>query len=312
MSELKNYVVTETSVGLRLDDFLTKELGLTRSHVKKLIETGCVTINGKTKKAGEKLKKDDCILVNIPDDKPLDTVAENIPIDIVFENNDYAVINKPQGMVVHPANGNYSGTLVNSLLYNLKSLSTINGVVRPGIVHRLDKDTSGLLVIAKNDAAHVNLAKQIQTKVCHRYYKALLFGNVKQEFGTIETHIARSPKDRKKMAVCGIEKGKLAITNYRVIKHYGNDYTLVEFKLETGRTHQIRVHCAYMQHPIVGDETYGRVDKKLKSNGQFLHAYKLEFYDPTTKEPMVFFADLPQNFKDAILKLDKIYEDKPI
>ena len=264
-------------------------------------------LNGKIKKAGEKLKEADVVEISIPEDILLDVKPENIPIEIVFENDDFAVINKPQGLVVHPANGNQSGTLVNSLLYNLKNLSSINGVIRPGIVHRIDKDTSGLLVVAKNNEAHLNLAKQIQEKTCHRFYLALVFGNVKQDEGTINANIARSTKDRKKMAVCDSSCGKVAISHYKVLKHYASDYTLLEFKLETGRTHQIRVHSAYINHPIVGDEVYGRVDKNLKSNGQFLHAYKLQLKNPRTNELMTFKAPIPELFDNALKKLDKLY-----
>ena len=230
-------------------------------------------------------------------------LPENIPLNIIYEDDDFAVINKPQGLVVHPANGNESGTLVNALLYHLKNLSTINGVVRPGIVHRIDKDTSGLLLIAKNDKAHLNLSKQIETKNCHRHYLALCVGNFKDDYGTITTHIDRSKKDRKQMAVCPDTEGKIAITHYIVKERFG-DYTLVEFVLDTGRTHQIRVHSKFIHHPIVGDKTYG-VKDKFKLDGQLLHAYKIELNRPSDNKRVEFTCPLPDYFEDVLDKLRK-------
>ncbi len=227
---------------------------------------------------------------------------EDIPLDIVYQDNDVAVINKPQGMVVHAGNGNKSSTLVNALLYHLDNLSGINGVIRPGIVHRIDKNTSGLLVVAKNDAAHVKLAEQLADKSCRRIYYALLEGVVKDDFGVIDTFIGRNPKDRKKMSVTSY--GRRAITEYRVIERY-NGYTLCEFSLKTGRTHQIRVHCKHIGHPIVGDPEYGYKSNKFGLNGQLLHAGKLEFIHPTTGKKVCFEAPLPEYFVKTLKILKK-------
>ena len=272
---MNKFEVEETK-NERLDVFLCSKLtDCSRSHIKNLITNELVLVNGKSVKSGEKLKQGDIIEVLDYQTKELDLAPENIDMDIVYQDDDLAVINKPQGLVVHPANGNENGTLVNALLYHLTNLSSINGVVRPGIVHRLDKDTSGLLIVAKNDKAHVSLSKQIELKTCHRHYLALCDGNLTQDSGTITTHISRSKKDRKQMAVCDDQEGKIAITNYNVVERFGN-YTLVEFVLQTGRTHQIRVHSKHIKHPIVGDQTYGN-KCKFNINGQLLHAYKIEF-----------------------------------
>ena len=299
-------IVVQSDANKRLDVFLQEILKSSRSHIKNMIDCGCVLYNGKAVKSGQKLKPNDVVEYQDLPQKELDLSAQNIDIDIVYEDSDMAIINKPQGMVVHPAGGSESGTLVNALLFHIKDLSTINGVVRPGIVHRLDKNTSGLLVIAKNDKAHINLQKQIQTKTCHRHYFALCNGNFKENTGTITTHIDRSKKDRKQMAVCDDNQGKLAITHYNVIQRY-DGYTLVEFVLETGRTHQIRVHCKHINHPIVGDDVYGTKDK-IKTNGQLLHAYKLELDQPTTQKRMTFEVPLPKYFEDILKKLKKIDE----
>lgn len=301
--EMSRYVVEAESVGERLDNFILKiKPEYSRSHIKTKIENGEVLLQDKIVKAGQKLKLGQVVSVKTTEPKTLDVKAENINLDIVYEDDDLAVINKPKGMVVHPANGNFTGTLVNALLYNLKDLSGINGVIRPGIVHRLDKDTSGLLLIAKNDKAHVSLAKQIETKSCHRYYLALCTGNVKEDEGHIETGFGRSLKDRKKMAVMPLGTGKKAITNYKVLERFGQ-YTLVEFKLETGRTHQIRVHSKYLNNPIACDEVYGHKDKNFKVQGQLLHAYKIEFTHPTTNKQMSFTSNLPEDFEKALKKL---------
>ena len=300
---MSSFVVDTDDIGERLDAYVLKKCPeRTRSSIKKQIDTGTISLNGKNVKAGEKLKKGDVVVVLEVEPIELSAKPENININIIYEDDDLAVINKPKGMVVHPANGNISGTLVNALLYNLKNLSSINGVIRPGIVHRLDKDTSGLLLIAKNDVSHVNLAKQIETKACHRYYLALCCGNLKNDEGTIETGFGRSLKDRKEMSVFPIGTGKKAITNYRVIERFGK-YTLVEFKLETGRTHQIRVHSKYLGNPIACDEVYGNKDKTFKAKGQLLHAYKIEFTHPTSTEQMAFSCDLPEDFNNALKKL---------
>lgn len=289
----------------RLDVFLQQNLKqYSRSHIKKMIDGGLVKVNDKiVTKSGYKVGESDEIEYADLPTKKLDTSPEDIDIDIVYEDDDLVVINKPQGLVVHPACGNENHTLVNALLFHIKNLSTINGVVRPGIVHRLDKNTSGLLVIAKNDKAHISLSKQIQDKTCKRCYLALCDGVFKEDGGTITTHIARSKKDRKKMAVCPDTEGKLAITNYKVLKRF-NSYTLVEFDLKTGRTHQIRVHASYIHHAVVGDEVYGK-KSKFNLNGQLLHAYKLEFTQPTTKEHIVVTCELPNYFKDVLINLEK-------
>ncbi len=232
----------------------------------------------------------------------LDLEAKNIPLDIVYQDKDIAIINKPQGMTVHAGNGTHGSTLVNALLYHLDSLSGINGVIRPGIVHRIDKDTSGLLVVAKNDAAHLSLSKQIKDKTCHRIYLALLEGVVKQNDGVIDTFIGRSDKNRTMMAVK--DSGRRAVTHFKVLKRY-KEFTFAEFKLETGRTHQIRVHCKYIGHPIVGDPVYGYEKQKFKLNGQLLHAWKLELTHPSTGERMTFEAPIPDYFQAVLQKLDK-------
>ena len=286
----------------RLDVFLSEKLDKTRSAVKKLVDDGEITVGGNKVKAGRVLKIGEEISVNIPDPVKLDLGAENIPLDIIYQDKDIAIINKPQGMTVHAGNGTHGSTLVNALLYHLDSLSGINGVIRPGIVHRIDKDTSGLLVVAKNDAAHLSLSEQIKNKTCHRIYLALLEGTVKQNDGIIDTFIGRSDKNRTMMAVK--DSGRRAVTHFKVLKRY-KEFTFAEFKLETGRTHQIRVHCKYIGHPIVGDPVYGYEKQKFKLNGQLLHAWKLELTHPSTGERMSFEAPLPDYFQAVLQKLDK-------
>lgn len=286
----------------RLDVFLSEKLDKTRSAVKKLVDDGEITVGGNKVKAGRTLKIGEEISVNIPDPVKLDLEAENIPLDIIYQDKDIAIINKPQGMTVHAGNGTHGSTLVNALLYHLDSLSGINGVIRPGIVHRIDKDTSGLLVVAKNDAAHLSLSEQIKNKTCHRIYLALLEGTVKQNDGIIDTFIGRSDKNRTMMAVK--DSGRRAVTHFKVLKRY-KEFTFAEFKLETGRTHQIRVHCKYIGHPIVGDPVYGYEKQKFKLNGQLLHAWKLELTHPSTGERMSFEAPLPDYFQAVLKKLDK-------
>ncbi|MBR2385405.1 MAG: RluA family pseudouridine synthase [Clostridia bacterium] len=287
----------------RLDVFLAEKTQKTRSAIKKLCDEGKVTIDGKTaKKAGENVKVGSLIEVEIPDAVKLSTEAENIPIDIVYQDQDIAVINKPQGLTVHTGNGVHGSTLVNALLYHLDSLSGINGVLRPGIVHRIDKDTSGLLVVAKNDKAHLSLSEQIKDKTCARIYVALLEGVLKNDRGTIDTFIGRSTKNRTMMAVTN--DGRQAITHYEVIKRYGA-YTLCRFKLQTGRTHQIRVHSKHLGHPIVGDPVYNTKVDKFGLKGQLLHAERLELTHPTTGERMCFTAPMPDYFVSVINLLEK-------
>lgn len=290
----------------RLDVFLSEKLGKTRSAVKKLADEKNIAVNGKAEKAGKNLKEGDSVSVILPDPVKLDLEAENIPLDVIYQDKDFAIINKPQGMTVHAGNGTHGSTLVNALLYHLDSLSGINGVIRPGIVHRIDKDTSGLLVVAKNDEAHISLSEQIKNKTCHRIYLALVEGVVKENSGTIDTFIGRSDKNRTMMAVKS--DGRRAITHYKVLKRY-KDFTFMEFSLETGRTHQIRVHTKYIGHPIVGDPVYGFKNQKFKLNGQLLHAYKLELTHPSTGERMTFEAPLPDYFQAVLSKLDANYRD---
>lgn len=271
-----------------------------RSQIKQLLDGGNITVNGKTEKAKYKVKSGDVIRLEEPETKTLELRPENIPLDIVYEDDDVIVINKPQGMVVHPAPGHDEHTLVNALLYHCP-LSTINGTFRPGIVHRIDKDTSGLLMVAKNDKAHRSLAKQLKDKTNIREYVALVHGRIAEDEETINAPIGRSLKDRKKQAV--VKDGRNAVTHFEVLKRY-RDYTFVKCILETGRTHQIRVHMKYIGHPLVGDPLYGP-KKTIKGNGQFLHAGKLGFVHPTTGKLLIFEAPLPKIFQECLEKLDK-------
>ena len=291
----------------RADVFICENLaGQTRSAVKKLFVSGYVLINGKTAKPSQTVQAGDYARVTLPDAVEYRAKPEDINIEIVYEDGDIAVVNKPQGMTVHAGNGNLEGTLVNALLYRLDSLSGINGVLRPGIVHRIDKDTSGLLVVAKNDAAHLSLSKQIEEKTCRRTYLALLEGIVKPDSGTITTYIGRDPRDRVKMAVVEPSKGKIAITDYTVLKRFVQGFTLCRFDLHTGRTHQIRVHARHMGHPVVGDLVYGVKKQKFNLNGQLLHAWRLTLTHPRTGEEMNFEAPLPDYFTAVLSKLDEI------
>lgn len=298
--ESKDFTVSPLYAGERTDVFLAANTELTRSHVKKLCENGKVFVNGTAVKCNRVLKAGDRLLVCEEETKNLDAEPENIPLDIVYQDDDIAVINKPQGLTVHAGSGTHGNTLVNALLYHLDSLSGINGVIRPGIVHRIDKNTSGLLVVAKNDAAHLSLSRQIEEKSCKRIYVALLEGVLPNDEGTVETYIARSEKDRTKMAVS--KKGRLAVTDYKVLKRY-SAYTLAEFSLRTGRTHQIRVHAKYLHHPIVGDREYGLKKEKFNLAGQLLHARKLELTHPATGQRMTFTAPIPDYFENILKKL---------
>ncbi len=293
----------------RLDTFLADQTDeFTRSRIKKLIEGGQVSVQDKiVKKAGESVKAGERVLVTVPEAVEYSVKAENIPIEIVYQDEDIAVVNKPRGMTVHVGNGNSEGTLVNALLYALDSLSGIGGVLRPGIVHRIDKDTTGLLVVAKNDKAHVSLAAQIAEKSARRVYYALLEGNVKEDEGRIVTDIGRHPQDRLKMAVLPDGMGKLAITDFEVVTRFGTEFTLCRFILQTGRTHQIRVHAKHMGHPCVGDPVYGYKKQKYKLEGQLLHAAELSLSHPKTGERMVFNAPLPPEFCSILEKLSRQY-----
>ncbi|MBE7093406.1 MAG: RluA family pseudouridine synthase [Clostridiales bacterium] len=293
----------------RLDTFLADQTDeFTRSRIKKLIEGGQVSVQDKVvKKAGESVKTGERVLVTVPEAVEYSVKAENIPIEIVYQDEDIAVVNKPRGMTVHVGNGNSEGTLVNALLYALDSLSGIGGVLRPGIVHRIDKDTTGLLVVAKNDKAHVSLAAQIAEKSARRVYYALLEGNVKEERGRIVTDIGRHPQDRLKMAVLPDGMGKLAVTDFEVVTRFGTEFTLCRFILQTGRTHQIRVHAKHMGHPCVGDPVYGYKKQKYKLEGQLLHAAELSLTHPKTGERMTFNAPLPPEFQALLEKLSRQY-----
>jgi 23S rRNA pseudouridine1911/1915/1917 synthase len=294
----------------RLDLFLSEQTDeFTRSRLKKLVEDGNAFINGKeTRKAGAEIRAGDAVELLVPEAVEYAVKAENIPIDIVYEDCDFAVVNKPKGMTVHVGNGNESGTLVNALLFALDSLSGVGGVLRPGIVHRIDKDTTGLLVVAKNDKAHVSLAAQIAQKTCFRTYYALLEGNVKTDSGRIVTDIGRHPTDRLKMAVLPDGQGKLAVTDYEVALRFGLDFTLCKFQLQTGRTHQIRVHAKHLGNPVAGDPVYGFKKQKLQADGQLLHAWQLELDHPATGERMQFNATLPPTFSDILRKLSRQYK----
>ncbi|MHA4989662.1 RluA family pseudouridine synthase [Cetobacterium somerae] len=296
--------VEEKDKGKRLDAFLNEFFeDATRSYIQKLIDNENVAIDNKSKtKNGNKLKGKETIIVKIPEDEVLEVLPENIPIDIVYEDKDMVIINKNPGVIVHPAQGYYTGTLVNAVLYHIKDLSTINGVIRPGIVHRLDKDTSGLIVIAKNDIAHVKLTDMFKDKTIEKRYVCICKGNFKNIDGRIETLIGRDSKDRKKMAVV-TENGKIAITNYKVIDSV-QGFSLVDVGIETGRTHQIRVHMKSLNHPILGDEVYGSSSDLIKR--QMLHSYYLKFNHPITGEEMVVLGELKEDFKDVAkrLKLD--------
>lgn len=303
-----NFFINSENQGERIDKFLSSKLSnISRSYIHKLIEDGNITVNQNSVNKKYKLSENDMINVKIPKPQELEVIAENIPLDIVYEDNDLLIVNKPKGMVVHPAPGNYSGTLVNALLYHCKnSLSGINGVIRPGIVHRIDKDTSGLLIVAKNDTSHKELAEQIKNHSFTREYEAVVYGNLKEDTGTINANIARHKTDRKKMAVVPL-LGRNAVTHYTVLKRYGN-FTHIKLKLETGRTHQIRVHMSYIGHPVVGDEVYANPKnnpfKFLK--GQCLHAKTIGFIHPTTKEYMEFTSPLPEYFQKILNKLSAL------
>lgn len=284
----------------RADVLLAELTGYTRSYVKKLCDEQRAFFNGNNVTASKIVKGTGELVLEVPDDVNIAVQPKDIPLDIVYEDDDVVVVNKPQGLTVHAGNGTGSDTLVNALLFRIKNLSGINGVIRPGIVHRIDKNTSGLLVVAKNDAAHLSLAKQLENKTCHRSYVALLEGVVKNESGKIETDIGRNVNDRTKMTV--VQHGRKAVTFYKVIKRY-DKYTLCRFDLLTGRTHQIRVHAKYMGHPIVGDKEYGYKNQKFKLNGQLLHAETLEFVHPATGKQMSFSCPLPDYFEEVLKKL---------
>ena len=299
-----NYTFVVQNAGVRIDRFLTDNIPeITRSAVQKIIDEANVTVNGEVVPKNYKCRVGDNVDVTVPDAKPLEAVGQNIPIDIVYEDEHLLVVNKPKGMVVHPANGNPDGTLVNALLYHCgDSLSGINGVIRPGIVHRIDKDTSGLLIVAKSDKAHIGLAQQIKEHSFSRAYEAVVYGNIKEDSGTVCQPIGRDTKDRKRMAVT-MKNSKPATTHYEVIKRYG-DFTHVRCVLETGRTHQIRVHMAYLGHPVAGDAVYGPRKVITRLNGQCLHAKHIGFVHPITNEYLEFESELPEYFTSFLNYLE--------
>lgn len=300
-----NFIITEEGEGERIDKYLHLLMeSLSRSYLQKLISDNCITVNNNAIKANYRLKTDDEIVLKVPPAITPDIAPENIPLSILYEDNDVIVVNKPKGMVVHPAAGHYSGTLVNALLFHCAGeLSGINGILRPGIVHRIDKDTTGSVIACKNDFAHASIAEQLKEHSIVRKYHAIVCGNLKEDIGTIHTLIGRHPNDRKKMAVVNFG-GKDAITHYRVLKHLGK-YTYVECQLETGRTHQIRVHMAHIGHPLLGDEVYGRKESNMKLQGQTLHAKILGFKHPVTGEYIETDASLPEYFSELLNKLNK-------
>lgn len=298
---LETVTAEAEDAGTRADVFLAAKLGVSRSNMQKLLEDGRVKRGEKIIKANYKVRAGEMFVVDIPEPEPIEAVPENIPLDIIYEDDDVVVLNKARGMVVHPAPGNYTGTLVNALLYHCSNLSGINSAIRPGIVHRLDKDTSGIMIVAKNDAAHISLSQQIQSKTAVRTYLAVVRGNIKTDSGTIETQIARDKTDRKKMAVVK-EGGRDAITDYEVLERFGK-YTLVRCKLRTGRTHQIRVHMEYLGYPLVGDPKYSPMKTPFGIKGQALHSHTLEFAHPRTGERMKFEAPLPEDMHKIITRL---------
>ena len=299
---MKEYIVSQEEKGKRLDTYIPSvDTDITRTSAQRLIEDGNILVNGKNAKLSYKIQETDKISVEIPEPKQIELKAQNIPIEIIYEDSDIIVVNKPKGMVVHPANGNPDGTLVNAIMAICKdSLSGIGGEIRPGIVHRIDKDTSGLLIVAKNDNAHVKMSEQIKNHEVKKTYIALVRGVFKENEATIDMPIGRSPSDRKKMAVN--KNGKNAITHIKVLKRF-DKYTLLQVNIETGRTHQIRVHLSHIGYPIVGDYTYSNGKNEFDVIGQCLHAQKLEFKHPITQKDMCLEAELPQYFKDILDKL---------
>lgn len=301
-----NIEADETWTGQRIDKVLAGYFEeISRSFLQKLFEDGYVLANQKQVKPSYKVESGDILDIRIPDPVNIEILPENIPLDIVYEDADIVVVNKPKGMVVHPSPGHYSGTLVNGLMYHCKeSLSTINGVLRPGIVHRIDMDTTGLLVVCKNDHAHKAISEQLSVHSITRKYEAIVFDNILEDHGTISEPIGRHPQDRKKMAI-NYKNGRNAVTHYQVRKRFHNRYTMVECELETGRTHQIRVHMASIHHPILGDTVYGPKKQPFSLQGQTLHAGVLGFIHPTTGNYVEFHADLPTYFKNLITKLEQ-------
>ena len=306
MEKTHDIIVGAEASGTRLDIYLSQKIGLSRSQTEKLIRNGLVTLNKTSPKQGYRVKKDDRLFVTVPEPEKISAEPENIPLDIIYEDKDIIVINKPRGIVVHPATGSPSGTLVNALLYHIKDLSGLGGSLRPGVVHRLDKDTSGLLVFAKNQEAQTSLSRQFKERKVKKIYYALAYGLIRQDSGSISAPIGRSPADRKKMAVIKDQnlKSREALTGFRVIRRYpaksGRGYTLLELELKTGRTHQIRVHLSHIGHPVVGDPAYSRKKDEFGVGGQLLHSKTLGFYHPTTGKYMEFNSELPEDFERVL------------
>ena len=301
------YKILEAQKGERIDKALASlEADWSRSQIQIWLKDGAVLVNGETVKTNYKVKPDDVVTVSVPEAEPLDIEAENLNLEIVYEDEDVLVVNKPRGMVVHPAPGHTSGTLVNGLMYQVKDLSGINGIMRPGIVHRIDKDTSGLLMVAKNDKAHVSLVDQLVKKTVTRKYIALVHGHIPHDKGTVDAPIGRDPRDRQSMTV--VDSGKHAITHFRVLERFGN-FTLVECRLETGRTHQIRVHMKYIGYPLAGDPKYGP-KKTIDFDGQALHAAVIGFIHPRTEEYLEFETPLPQVFSELLEEMKEKVDNK--
>lgn len=295
--EKGKYEIWVENSGERIDKYLSKKISLSRSQIQELIDKGLVKVNEKDIKSSYKVKMGDKIEVIIPPPEETEIKPQDIPIEIIYEDDDVVIINKPKGMVVHPAHGHYNDTLVNALLYRIKNLSGIGGEIRPGIIHRLDKDTTGLLIIAKNDISHQRLSEQLKNRTLKRIYWAICEGEIPWEEKRVEAPLGRHPIDRKRMAI--VPYGKLAITNFKVLERF-KGYTLISADLETGRTHQIRVHISHLGFPILGDEVYGRIDKRFGIKGQLLHAKKISFIHPTKNVPMEFEIDLPEEFKRVL------------
>ncbi|MCT4543915.1 MAG: RluA family pseudouridine synthase [Vallitalea sp.] len=297
------FQVNQDDVGYRIDKYISEKIpDYSRSFIQNLIKDKQLTVNDNFIKSNYKLRRLDIIKLEIPEPKELDIVAENIPLDIIYEDKDVILVNKPQGMVVHPAPGHYTGTLVNAIMYHCKDdLSGINGVLRPGIVHRIDKDTSGVLIVCKNDNAHLSIAEQLKNHTITRKYNALVYNNVQDDDGIVNAPIGRHPVNRKQMSINKLN-GKEAITHYRVLERI-NQYTYIELQLETGRTHQIRVHMTSINHPLLGDPLYGPKNDRFKLKGQALHARVLGFIHPTTKKYMEFEAPMPNYFTSLLNKL---------
>ena len=305
----RDFLVDRCDEGMRLDIYLTEQTELTRSHIKKLFKDDHISVNGRSvSKSGYLISSEDRIHMNIPVSEDINIVPQNIPLDVVYEDNDVIVVNKPKGMVIHPAPGHPDNTLVNALLYHCReNLSGINGELRPGIVHRIDRDTTGLIVACKNDSAHQALASQFAEHSITRQYQAVVCDNLPDDDGIIDHAIARDLRDRKRMQVCDESKGRHAVTHYHVIDHLNNKYNHIECILETGRTHQIRVHMASIHHPLLGDPVYGREDPKFKNlEGQVLHAKSLGFIHPSTGQYMEFDSELPPYFVSVLERVKKL------